>query len=161
MNGVFAIGRIALVAIFILSGALKLIDIAGTASQIQSNLTIPSALNDFISTIQTTIGLSIWQILATTAGVVELVVALLIAFNVYVRTMAVILFVYTAIMIFFQHDIWNVAPGPDLMTNIGLALKNISIMGGFLILAAWPRQIIADRAAAHEWEDSPNAVGSG
>ena len=35
MNVVFALGRIALVAIFIVSGAQKLIDIAGTADQIR------------------------------------------------------------------------------------------------------------------------------
>jgi uncharacterized membrane protein YphA (DoxX/SURF4 family) len=46
MNAVFTVGRIALVAIFIVSGALKLIDVAGTAGQIQSKLTIPAVLNE-------------------------------------------------------------------------------------------------------------------
>jgi len=35
MNAVFTLGRIALVVIFIISGAQKLLDIAGTAEQIQ------------------------------------------------------------------------------------------------------------------------------
>jgi len=41
MNAAFTIGRIALVVIFIISGATKFLDIAGTADMIQSKLVIP------------------------------------------------------------------------------------------------------------------------
>ena len=89
MNVVFALGRIALVAIFIVSGAQKLIDIAGTADQIQSKLTIPAPLYDIALQMEAAIGMPIWQILAITAGLLELVAGLLIVFNVFTRTAAV------------------------------------------------------------------------
>jgi putative oxidoreductase len=77
MKVVFALGRIALVLIFIVSGAQKLIDIAGTADQIQSKLNIPAALNDM----EAATGMPIWQILAITAALLELVAGLLIVFD--------------------------------------------------------------------------------
>jgi putative oxidoreductase len=158
MNVVFTLGRIALVAIFIVSGAQKLIDIAGTAAQIQSKLTIPAALNELALQIEATIGMPIWQILAIVAALVELVAGILIGFNVFTQTMAVVLFIYTGVMTFYIHDFWNMA-GPDQMNNIVHALKNLSIMGAFLMLAAWPRRpVIAKRAGAHEWEVEPEPV---
>jgi putative oxidoreductase len=149
MNVVFTLGRIALVAIFIVSGAQKLIDIAGTADQIQSKLTIPAALNDIALQMEAAIGMPIWQILAITAGLLELVAGLLIVFNVFTRTAAVVLFIYTAVIIFYMYDFWN------MVTNIVHALKDLSIMGAFLMLVAWPRgPVIAKSADAHEWGEA-------
>src|SRR5262249_11909280 len=96
MNVLFALGRIALVVIFIISGAQKLMDIAGTADEIQSKLVIPPALTDVTSQIEATVGMPIWQILAIVVAVIELVGGLLIAFNILMRTMAVILLIFVA-----------------------------------------------------------------
>jgi putative oxidoreductase len=159
MNVVFTLGRISLVAIFIVSGALKLIDIAGTAGQIQSKLTIPAGLGDIALQIESTIGLSIWQILAIIAGLVELVAALLIAFNVFTRTMAVVLFIYTGVMSFYLHDFWNMAAGSDRMNNIVHALKNVSIMGAFLMLASWPRRPVIITARELELDEPAQGAG--
>jgi putative oxidoreductase len=156
MNMMFTLGRTLLVAIFIVSGALKLIDIAGTADHIQSRLTIPSVFSDIVLSLQTTIGLSIWQILAISTGLVAVIASVLIAFNVLTRTMAVILLVYTAVTIFYEHDFWNMAAGVDRMNNNVQAMKNLSIMGGLLILAAWPR-----RAGKQEWDEAAPVVATG
>jgi len=154
MNMVFTLGRIALVAIFIVSGAQKLIDIAGTADQIQSKLTIPAALNDIALQMEAAIGMPIWQILAITAGLLELVAGLLIVFNVFTRTAAVVLFIYTAVIIFYMYDFWNMVAGPD-RNNIVHVLKDLSIMGAFLMLVAWPRgPVIAKSADEHEWGEA-------
>jgi uncharacterized membrane protein YphA (DoxX/SURF4 family) len=159
MNVVFALGRIALVAIFIVSGAQKLIDIAGTADQIQSKLTIPAPLNDIALQMEAAIGMPIWQILAITAALLELVAGLLIVFNVFTRTAAVVLSIYTAVIIFYMYDFWNMVAGPD-RTNIVHALKDLSIMGAFLMLVAWPRgPAIAKSADAHEWDEAVMASG--
>ena len=42
MNVAFTLGRIALVVVFVFSGVQKLFDIAGTADQIQTKITIPA-----------------------------------------------------------------------------------------------------------------------
>jgi uncharacterized membrane protein YphA (DoxX/SURF4 family) len=139
MNAAFTLGRIALVIIFIFSGAQKLTDISGTADQIQSKLVIPSVLTDTTSQIEATLGMPIWQVLAILVAIVEVVGGLLIAFNVFMRTSAVVLLIYTAVTTFYMHDFWNMA-GADRMNNMTHALKNLSIMGAFLILAAWPRR---------------------
>src|SRR5215470_12753716 len=134
MNAAFTLGRIALVAIFIISGAEKLLDIAAgtstTATQIQSKLTIPPMLADATAQIEATLNMPIWQVLAIVVAVIEVLGGLLIAFNVLTRTMAVILLLYTAVATFFFYDFWNMT-GADRSNNITHALKNLSIMGAF------------------------------
>jgi len=154
MNAAFMLGRIALVILFIFSGAQKLTDIAGTADQIQAKVAIPAALNDVTSQIEATVKMPIWQVLAIVAAVIEVVGGLLIAFNVFTRTVAVILLLYTAMTTFYIHDFWNMT-GADRTNNMFHALKNLSIMGAFLILASWPRR--AGIVEAHE-RGSPDRV---
>jgi|SRR5262245_161047 len=150
MNAVFTLGRIALVMIFIISGAQKLLDIAGTADHIQSKLVIPPALTDITSQIEATLGMPIWQTLAIVVALIEVVGGLLIAFNVMTRTMAVVLLIYTAVAAFYFHDFWNMPTGADRVNNMIHALKNLSIMGAFLMLAAWPRRVVVAGAPEHE-----------
>jgi putative oxidoreductase len=150
MNAVFTLGRIALVVIFIISGAWKLLDIAGTADQIQSKLAIPSALTDLTSQVEATLGMPIWQTLAIVVALIEVVGGLLIAFNVLTRTAAVVLLLYTGVATFYFHDFWNLPAGPDRINNMTHALKNLSIIGAFLMLAAWPRRPVIVEAPEHE-----------
>jgi uncharacterized membrane protein YphA (DoxX/SURF4 family) len=141
MNGVFVLGRVALVVIFIFSGVQKLLDIAGTASQIEAKLSIPATLADLVSQIESALGMPIWQVLALVIAVVEVVSGLLIAFNILTRTAAAVLVVFVAVGTFFSHDFWNMAD-PDRTNNVFHALKNLSIMGALLMVAAWPRRVI-------------------
>src|SRR5262245_49910652 len=146
MNAVFTIGRIALVVIFIISGAQKLLDIAGTAELLQSKVVIPAALTDVTSQIEVTLGMPIWQTLAIVVALIEVVGGLLIAFNVLTRTAAVMLLLFAAVATFYYHDFWNMPNGPERSNNMTQALKNLSIMGAFLMIAAWPRRpVIADK----------------
>ena len=150
MNAVFAVGRVLLVVIFIISGAQKLLDIAGTAEVIQSKLVIPPALTDVTSQIEATLGMPIWQTLAILVALIEIVGALLIAFNVLTRTAAVVLLVFVAVTTFYFHDFWNMPSGPERDNNMTHALKNLSIMGAFLMIAAWPRRAVIVETPAHE-----------
>ena len=81
-------------------------------------MTLPSAFSDIVFSLQTMIGLSIWQILAIGTGLVAVTTSVLITFNVLTRTMAVILLVYTAVAIFYEHDFWNMAAGADRITTL-------------------------------------------
>src|SRR5215475_3646747 len=96
MNVPFTLGRIALVVIFVISGAQKLTDIAGTAAQIESKLTVLSEFPDLTSQIEATVGMPTARILAIAVALLEVLGGLLIAFNVFARTMAVILLLFVA-----------------------------------------------------------------
>jgi putative oxidoreductase len=139
MNVAFTLGRVALVIIFVFSGAQKLFDISGTANQIQAKLIIPAALT---SQIGATLGMPIWQVLAIAVTLVEIVGGLAITFNVLTRGAAVVLLLFTAVTTFYYHDFWNMA-GADRTNNLNLALKNLSIICAWLMLAAWPRRVVA------------------
>jgi putative oxidoreductase len=150
MNGAFTIGRIALVVIFIISGATKFLDIAGTAEAIQAKLVIPSALSDVTSQIEATLSMPIWQVLAIVVALVEVVGGLLIAFNVLTRTMAVILLLFTVVTTITFHDFWNLPAGAERTNQMIHAMKNLSIMGAFLMLAALPRRPVVVDVPPHE-----------
>lgn len=147
MNAAFAVGRVALVVIFIFSGIGKLLDIPGTAEMIQSKVVIPAQLSDLTNQIETAVSMSIWQVLAIVVGVIEAGFGLLIAFGILTRTAAVVLLLFTAVTTFYFHDFWNMS-GPDRNTNLIMALKNLSIMGALLMIAAWPRRVVVAEGAA-------------
>ena len=151
MNVAFTLGRVALVVIFVFSGAQKLFDISGTADQIQAKIAIPAQLADATSQIEATLGMPIWQVLAIAIALVEIVGGLLIAFNVLTRTAAVVLLLFTAVTTFYYHDFWNMA-GADRTNNLNLALKNLSIIGALLMLAAWPRRVVVSEASGERME---------
>jgi putative oxidoreductase len=146
MNAAFVIGRIALVVIFVFSGVAKLLDIPGTADMIQGKLVIPAQLSDLKTQIETAVSMSIWQILAILAGVIEAGCGLLIAFGILTRTAAVVLLLFTLVVTFYFHDFWNMT-GPDRTNNMIIALKNLSIIGAFLMIAAWPRRVVVAEVA--------------
>jgi putative oxidoreductase len=153
MSATFAVGRIALVVIFIYSGANKLIDISATADAIQSKLAIPSELGEIVSQIETATGMSIWQILAILVAAVEVIAGLLIAFNVLTRTAAVILLLFAVVTTFFFHDFWNVATAAEKTNQLNHALKNLAIMGALLMLASLPRRpVVAEPVGADRLE---------
>jgi putative oxidoreductase len=152
MYAVFAVGRIALVAIFIFSGANKFLDISGTADAIQSKLTIPSELSDITSQIEAATSMSIWQLLAIVVAAVEVVAALLIAFNVLTRTAAVVLLLFVAVTTFYFHDFWNMTSAAETANQRMHALKNLAIMGALLMLASWPRGAVAGESGRDRLE---------
>jgi putative oxidoreductase len=150
MNAAFTIGRIALVVIFIISGAYKFLDITGTAEAIQAKLVVPSALSDATSQIEATLNMPISQVLAIVVALIEVIGGLLIAFNVLTRTMAVILLLFTAVVTITLHDFWNLAAGADRTNQMTHAMKNLSIMGALLMLAALPRRPLIVDVPTHE-----------
>jgi putative oxidoreductase len=132
--------------IFIYSGIRKLLDIPGTADMLQSKVGIPPQLTDLTTQIADTLSMPFWQVLAIAIGVIEAGFALLIAFNILTRTAAVVLLLFTAVATFYFHDFWNMNE-PDRSLNITMALKNLSIIGAFLMIAAWPRRAVVAELA--------------
>jgi uncharacterized membrane protein YphA (DoxX/SURF4 family) len=139
MHIIFVVGRVLLVLIFIVSGAQKLLDIAGTTAMIAPVVKIPEALSGFATQLQDVTGMAVPQLLAIIVGVVELVGGLLIAFNIGTRGAAFILALFTIAATFLFHDFWNMA-GAARDANMVHVLKNLSILGGLLIfgvLGSW------------------------
>jgi putative oxidoreductase len=117
-DAMLAIGRILIATIFVSSGVEKYMDLGHTASMIASkNLPYPDALAVLTATLETVGGL-------------------LIIFGWQTRLFALALAIFTAVAGYFFHDFWNLPPGPqhsDMMIHF---MKNVSIIGGFLMLCA-------------------------
>lgn len=118
MDFLLLVGRVALAAMFIFAGYGKFADIAGTAGYIASkNLPMP-------------------QVLAIAAGAVELIGGALTVLGWQTRLAAIGLFLFTAASAILFHDFWNMPEGAEREGQMIHAMKNLSVMGGFLVLAA-------------------------
>jgi putative oxidoreductase len=118
MDAALAIGRILLAAIFIFSGIGKFADVPGTAAYIASK------------------GLPLPEVLTLVSGAVELIGGMLIVIGWQVRLAAVVLLLFTAAAAGLFHDFWHLPAGAERDDQMIHALKNLSIVGGFLVLAA-------------------------
>jgi len=111
------IGRIVLVAMYIVSGGQKLMDLPSVAAMIASkNLPMP-------------------MVLAALAAITEVAGGILIAIGLQTRLVAIGLLLFTLIATYFFHDFWNQPAGPEQANNMIHAMKNLSICGAFLMLA--------------------------
>lgn len=133
MNILFVIGRIALVLIFMISGGEKLLDISATAAMIEAKVAIPAMLSGLAAQVSSATGMTIPQLLAIATGVIEVAAALMIAANFGTRVGAFLLIVFTVIATYYFHDFWNMA-GPPRGENFNHAIKNLSIIGGLLVM---------------------------
>jgi len=110
-------GRILLALMFIPAGFGKLTHIGGTAGYIASG------------------GLPFPSLLAVLAGALELFggLALVIGFKVRWVGLAMALFTLVASMVF--HPFWSVPEAQQMVTKL-LFMKNISVVGGMLLISA-------------------------
>jgi putative oxidoreductase len=145
MQGILVAGRILFVLVFIVSGAQKLMDLEGTANTIEQRVTLPTALSGVAAKITTSTGLTTPKLLAIVSGAVEVIGGLLIAFGIGTLLAALVLIVFAGVVTFYFHDFWNMA-GPERVANITHALKNVSMIGGLLVLFAFGSRPLVSRA---------------
>jgi putative oxidoreductase len=112
------LGRVALAAIFLVSGAAKLVDVAGTAAYMSS------------------VGIPFPETLAMFAGVAEILGALSLISGALTRMGAfgLILFLIPTTLLF--HDFWALE-GEAQRTQLVNFLKNLSIIGGLILLISY------------------------
>jgi len=134
MPAFISVGRFLFAILFIVSGALHLLDLAGTTEAIAAKVTMPAAVADYVTQLEGLTGMPMAQMLAIATGALELVGGLAIAFNVGARVFAVLLALFVIAATFYFHDFWNQA-WPDARGNMIQALKNLSLIGGLLIIA--------------------------
>jgi putative oxidoreductase len=116
-DAALALGRLALVAVFLIAGFAKLTGLAGTTAYVASK------------------GLPAPQVLAVLAGLAEIGLGLLIAIGFKTRLAALGLAAFVVVATVIFHDFWNMA-GDARITNQTQALKNLAIVGGLLVFAA-------------------------
>jgi putative oxidoreductase len=111
------VGRILLAAMFVQAGFGKLTAIAGTAAFIASA------------------GLPAPSVLAVLAGLLELVggIALIVGWR--VRLVGAALAAFTAVASVIFHPFWS-APEAQKMVVTLLFMKNVSVIGGMLLVSA-------------------------
>ncbi len=107
-----SVGRILLAVIFILAGIGKIADPAGTAQYIENTTTLPGSL-------------------ALPTGIFELVCGLLLAVGFLTRIVSILLAGFCLLTIFFFHNQFG-----D-QTQMTMALKNLAIAGGLLVVFAY------------------------
>jgi putative oxidoreductase len=122
-------GRVLLSLIFLLSGLGKIIAWDGNAQVMASQ------------------GLPLIPLLLVGAIVTELAGGLSVLLGWKARWGALLLFLYLIPTTLIFHDFWTFT-GPEMQTQLVNFLKNLSIMGGLLLVAAYDgAALVADREA--------------
>jgi len=148
MEVLISTGRILFVILFVVSGVMKLTDVSGTAELIAQKLVIPSSLSQYAIQIEATTTIAVKTWLAVLAGLVEVVSAVMIAFGLARRSFGALLLVYVLVVTLIMHDFWN-AEGADRIVQMMAALKNVSLIGGLLMIIGFdPGEPEEDRRIA-------------
>ncbi len=111
-------GRILLGLIFVLSGLSKISGFAGTAGYVAAK------------------GLPLPELLTALTIAIELGGGLALVFGLYTRWAALALGAFSVLAAFIFHDFWAVPEAQKMAQNINF-MKNLSIAGGMLVLAAF------------------------
>jgi len=114
-NELILAARLLLATLFLIFGWRKLRDFSGTVSQIaQLGVTMP-------------------VLAAGAATFMELPVAFAVAVGAFTRPSALLMFFYTLETALIGHRYWTIT-GADYVDSMDSFYKNLSIMGGFLLL---------------------------
>ncbi len=114
-NEIILAARLLLAALFLIFGWRKLKDFSGTINQmVQLEVPVP-------------------VLAAAVALFMELPVAFAVAIGAFTRPAALLMFLYTLGTALIGHRYWTLA-GTERVDSMDSFYKNISIMGGFLLL---------------------------
>ena len=128
MNAAYTLGSILIPLIFVVEGIRKLMNVVDIAKMLEANnVPIPDQIVPYIG------GMTKFHAAGYLIAGVEVVFGLMILVGLMARWAALGLFVFTAGTIFFVHHFWDM---PDFFEQMQQALKNLSIMGGLLLIVA-------------------------
>jgi putative oxidoreductase len=114
-DAVILVARLLLAALFLIFGWRKLVDFSGTVSRmVQDGAPLPT-------------------LSAVIAIFMELPVAFAVAVGAFTRPAAALLALYTLATALIAHHYWTVT-GANKVDNMESFYKNLSIVGGFLLL---------------------------
>ena len=113
------VGRILLAAMFLLAGINKIGGFAGTAGWMASK------------------GLPMTDVLLVITIIVEIAGAAMIMVGWKANIGAAALLLFTLLASFIFHDFWNVADAQAMQTQMIMFMKNMSVMGGMVLIMAF------------------------
>lgn len=125
---VFALGRMLVPVVFIVSGYKKFLSVAGVAKVLaDKNIPVPMQIEAWT-------GMPRYDVLGYAAAAIEVLCGIMVLIGFKTRFAAVVLFLFTLGTIYVQHDFWNME-GAAQAANQVQALKNLAIMGALLMIA--------------------------
>jgi uncharacterized membrane protein YphA (DoxX/SURF4 family) len=137
MPAFVTLGRVLFSVLFVLSGALKLMNVSATA-QMTGKIVLPAIVAPYTAQLETITGMPMAQLLAIAAGAIEVISGIMIALNFGARFFAIVLILFVAAATFYFHDFWN-QTGADATNNMIHALKNLSLIGALFMIAGSSR----------------------
>ena len=130
MQMAYTLGRILLPLVFIVEGIRKLMNVDEIANMLaRNNVPVPDEIVPYLG------GMPKFQAAGYTVAGVEVICGLMILVGLKARWAALVLIVFTAATIFFVHHFWDMDAASVVSQRIE-ALKNLSIMGGLLLIVA-------------------------
>src|SRR5262245_37150574 len=130
MTAVYVLGRICVPIVFIAAGIQKVSDVAGIARLLaENNVPVPDELSAYLGAMPK------YEAAGYLVAAVEIIGGLMVLFGVLARWGALLLAVFTALTIIYVHHFWDME-GLAAQMNQTQALKNLSIMGGLLLIVA-------------------------
>jgi putative oxidoreductase len=130
LNATYTLGRILLPLIFIVSGVQNVMNVAGIAGMLaDSNVPIPDQIVPYLG------GMPKFEAVGYVVGALEVICGLMVLIGFKARWGALVLVVFTACTIVFVHHFWD-RQGAEYADNLRETLKNLSIMGGLLLVVA-------------------------
>ena len=128
MNVTYTVGRIFLSVLFIVTGIQKVMNVGGIAKMLEDNkVPIPEQVVPYLGAMPK------YEALGYLVAGVELVGGLMLLVGLWARWGAAMLAIFTAATIFFVHNFWSME-GAAYTQNMTQALKNLSIIGGLLLV---------------------------
>jgi putative oxidoreductase len=130
MNAAYTLGRIFIPIVFLVTGIQKVMNIGEIAQMLAANgVPVPDEIVPYLA------GIPKYEALAYLLAAIEMICGLLVLIGLKARWAALVLVVYTACTIIFVHHFWDMQ-GDALIQNRADALKDLSIMGGLLLIVA-------------------------
>jgi putative oxidoreductase len=130
MNAAYTVGRIFIPIVFLVTGIQKVMNIGEIAQMLAANgVPIPDEIVPYL------FGIPKYEALGYLIAAIEIICGLMVLIGLKARWAALVLIVFTACTIIFVHHFWDMQ-GDALIQNRADALKNLSIMGGLLLIVA-------------------------
>ena len=130
MNAAYTLGRIFLSLLFVVSGVQKLMDIKEITKRLtDSNVPIPEQIVPYLQ------GIPKYEALGYLVAGIEVLGGLMVLVGLKARWGALLLVVFSAVIIVFVHHFWDQS-GAAFKTDMIEALKYLSIIGGLLLVVA-------------------------
>ena len=128
MNATYTVGRIFLSLVFIVAGIQKVMNVGGIAKMLEDNkVPIPEQIVPYLGAMPK------YEALGYLVAGIEVVGGLMVLVGLWARWGALLLALFTAGTIFFVHHFWDME-GAAYTSNMTQALKNLSIIGGLLLV---------------------------